>query len=261
MTMPPKHLYKYRCISPHTESIVRDPTLWFSTPDQLNDPFDCDPVFDTTASQVEFRDHIMRTLKDAHPSVPDSMIEQRTEEIVGKEWPISTGGRNRFEQDYRQRLQRLGVFSASERWDSIVMWSHYADKHRGLCLEIDVTLLPPSIAFRKVEYVDRRPVINLFTALGASANKIAAGTKNQDWAYEKEWRLVLEANPNGPSLPCAIDMPDRFITSVILGARIRPEDKDKVLHWMRPLDRMPSIYEAYPDKHHFRMNKKDVTPK
>ncbi len=32
----------------------------------------------------------------------------------------------------------LGVICFSERSDSLLMWSHYADNHNGICIEFDI---------------------------------------------------------------------------------------------------------------------------
>jgi hypothetical protein len=32
-----------------------------------------------------------------------------------------------------------GVLSLSATWSSALMWSHYADEHRGICVEYDTT--------------------------------------------------------------------------------------------------------------------------
>ena len=33
--------------------------------------------------------------------------------------------------------RRFGVCALGERADSILMWSHYADEHAGICIEFD----------------------------------------------------------------------------------------------------------------------------
>ena len=54
-------------------------------------------------------------------------------------------------------MQHKGVFSLSKTWRSPLMWSHYADEHRGICLEYDTTKIPhPAIA--PVDYHSPRSV-------------------------------------------------------------------------------------------------------
>src|SRR5262249_27556412 len=62
--------------------------------------------------------------------------------MLTSDWrvPVATRRRHTVELNlhggYRKqsRLWQLGILSLSERWDSLLMWSHYADSHRGLAI-------------------------------------------------------------------------------------------------------------------------------
>jgi hypothetical protein len=78
-----------------------------------------------------------------------------------------------------------GVLCFSERWDDILQWSHYADRHRGVCLGFDVAGSPAK--FGKVRYVsekDPRPEKPDQAFIWRSLT-----SKFRDWAYEREWRV------------------------------------------------------------------------
>ena len=45
-----------------------------------------------------------------------------------------------------------GLLCFSRSWSNPVLWAHYADKHRGLCLGFDI----PDELLKKVEYTDER---------------------------------------------------------------------------------------------------------
>jgi hypothetical protein len=47
----------------------------------------------------------------------------------------------------------MGLLCFSENWRNPVQWSHYAERHRGICLGFDVS---PTVELRKVVYVDER---------------------------------------------------------------------------------------------------------
>ena len=96
----------------------------------------------------------------------------------------------------------------STRNDSLLMWSHYADSHFGVCFEYDK---PEINEFYDVDYSDKRPSIKLFKAVArVIANAITENkeikeihledieeiaapfkTKSLDWAYEKEVRGIF----------------------------------------------------------------------
>ena len=85
-----------------------------------------------------------------------------------------------------------GLICFSEDWTSPVMWSHYADKHRGMCLGFDVA----RTAVNPVRYFDKR----LRAELGKDGNPFVVSaeiqealrhTKCQEWSYEREHRLLM----------------------------------------------------------------------
>lgn len=86
-----------------------------------------------------------------------------------------------------------GIICFSERWSNPVMWSHYGDKHRGICLGFEVG----SKLLMKVNYQRRRlPYTKNDFAPGNHSNKSAMHqcliTKFSHWRYEREWRLFLQ---------------------------------------------------------------------
>ena len=131
----------------------------------------------------------------------------------------------------------------SQTYDNILMWSHYAKKHTGFCVEYDFSrssqksiysLLSPVI------YSNKRPslsdeIIKCFSEDGkliADENMLykmylSLLTKSDLWKYEQEWRLIILSNkddeyPNN-------NIVDPIISKVYLGARISKEDEKRVL--------------------------------
>ncbi len=84
-----------------------------------------------------------------------------------------------------------GLLCFSKRWWNPVLWSHYADSHRGLCLGFDV----PDNLLIKVSYTTKRAApatlsSNQQTVKERAMKKILA-TKFQHWSYEEEVRLFV----------------------------------------------------------------------
>lgn len=89
-----------------------------------------------------------------------------------------------------QLAQKRGMLCFSTTWRDPVLWAHYADKHRGLCIGFE---LPEGHEqFRKVEYVPKRlpfpksPTVN--------DTRTILFTKYDSWKYEKEVRVFLALN-------------------------------------------------------------------
>jgi hypothetical protein len=91
-----------------------------------------------------------------------------------------------------------GMLCLTELPESVLMYSHYADSHRGLCLGFDTRRMEQAFQdaqknvdkgipdLRPVFYCSSNPPID-FSKMPA----IYATCKNAIWAYEKEWRLVM----------------------------------------------------------------------
>ena len=84
-----------------------------------------------------------------------------------------------------------GLISFSDRWSNPVLWSHYADKHRGLALGFDI---PEKNCLRVVYEEDLKDLPSLEEVHASKDGSIfvrAATTKYHHWSYESEWRIVV----------------------------------------------------------------------
>lgn len=85
-----------------------------------------------------------------------------------------------------------GMICFSRRWDNPVQWSHYAESHRGFCLEFDV----PESMLLSVSYKRKRLVAEAENVLKSGLldqefiEKLLA-TKYSHWRYEQESRLFV----------------------------------------------------------------------
>lgn len=254
-TKPPRYLYKYRPINDDTRDILRNGRLYFNTPGELNDPFEFKPVLCTTYTEASWRKAIREELAEGHPEYSDAQVKTALQESFDNLYPPSPTDLESFESRYRSRLKRIGIFSVTEGSDSIVMWSHYAQRHKGLCLELDTDRLPEGTSCLPISYSRERPTINLFSDRKC-ANLVAATTKTDDWKYEAEWRLIKEARPDQRQFPQPVDSPQGFIHAVIFGALIDPDSRATVLDWIKHLKPPPNVEEAYLDERAYRINRR-----
>ena len=81
-----------------------------------------------------------------------------------------------------------------------LMWSHYADCHKGFCIEYDFSQAPDDLLPLPVIYSNKRLQIPWRTAFQlndetrAEATRVfmmALLTKDAVWEYEREWRLLV----------------------------------------------------------------------
>lgn len=137
----------------------------------------------------------------------------------------------RTSQFFRRALK---VTCFTESADSVLLWAHYAQDHRGFCVEYDIRSVDPGLPQRRLLF----PVFynaERFDA-GPSFLKAMTGTeryfpnhtflaalhKGPDWAYEQEWRLV---NPDGREQGFTIPM----VTPTAVYAGVRMSDEHRKL--------------------------------
>lgn len=113
---------------------------------------------------------------------------------------------NRFVARLKNEISRLiqadlgtrGVLCLSEAWDNPLLWSHYGDQHKGICIEYDISDTRLDL-LRRVDYNAARSIrmidLYLWHCKGdKKAEKRATDTyfyaKAPEWSYEKEWRDV-----------------------------------------------------------------------
>ncbi len=105
-----------------------------------------------------------------------------------------------FLRGWKEDIQsKWGVLCFSRTWRNPVLWSHYADKHKGMCLGFDISnelLLP-------IKYSQSRISVDLVTLQnsGGITQKFMLrlmGTKFSGWSYENEVRVSSELKERDP---------------------------------------------------------------
>ena len=88
-------------------------------------------------------------------------------------------------------MKNKGIVSFSDSWKSPLLWSHYADNHAGIALGFDVA---PDL-LTKITYPKDKPKLSDFLRengeLDPTVGTLAASVKANEWAYEREHRLIL----------------------------------------------------------------------
>jgi hypothetical protein len=96
-----------------------------------------------------------------------------------------------FEERKKLMLEKRGVSCFSARNDDVLMWSHYADRHKGFCLGFRSDA-EPFVQARQVDYQAQVPAVNPTSLIlddVHEAFRAMIETKSQHWSYEQEWRL------------------------------------------------------------------------
>ncbi|WP_293960213.1 DUF2971 domain-containing protein [Sneathiella sp.] len=111
----------------------------------------------------------------------------------------------------------------SKEWQHPLLWSHYAESHRGMCLGFDVI---DDGTFSKVRYLSRRENLKDFgyTSMNEFTEtdmKKLLFSKFNVWSYESEYRsfCTLEENEEDSNLYfCPFSMHMK-LSEIIIGER------------------------------------------
>lgn len=102
--------------------------------------------------------------------------------------------------DTRQEIaSESGVVCFSRSWSNPVLWSHYADKHKGIVLGFEIPHSSEFPVLMEVSYIDVRPkhTCEQFLAWDHLAMKQLLATKFTHWIYEDEVRLFVTLEERG----------------------------------------------------------------
>lgn len=138
---------------------------------------------------------------------------------------------------------RVGICSLSEKRDNKVMWSLYGNKYEGYCIEYDIpkrkeitpNLCPVIYTKRNnnkfiekiIEYAMAafmRAVTNGHISGNIGASMELFCTKDTDWSYQSEWRLISNAGGKCRYL---------VIKAIYLGFKVKKAHENKMKRMAR----------------------------
>jgi len=199
-------LYKFRAIDKHLIESLVSQSLYFARPDALNDPFDC-------------RIDIKAALKRAESSAGGDR----------KNLLLSFLGNPRFFENWQSTFDNLGVCCFSRDNRDTLLWSHYADAHRGVCLKYEFRVSDflagkfHDTTRGNVEYLSE-PLAEWLEDAPMDMTKFVEGlahrclkTKSLAWKYEQESRIIRPE-------PGVFKLSEQFLNQVCFGLRTPPAD-------------------------------------
>lgn len=228
----PKQLYRYRSSGTshffdEIEHAFEKQELFCVPIDGQNDPFDSRPVFRDVPLK-EINELLKLTNKNREPVVSEEWLrdnfgDTKERRKIAKKFRPGLFAAKWYLKAMRDQVEgfraRAKISCLSERWDSILMWSHYTGSHQGVCIEYEVGKPNHQTVDKMpfpVRYVDERSEVDTFDYMSLErAPKVEEDhkelmvqraqrcinallfEKSKDWAYEKEWR-VQSLSEEGP---------------------------------------------------------------
>lgn len=203
-------VYSFRRVSVYALSDLIANSITVTHPSQMNDPFDS--LFTLWASE----ENLKNTCKgESHiPTFSESFNFYRIRSFVGN---------NTLTSD--DRLVR-----------NIIMWSHYADDHKGYCIKYRLSkhFIKKSDDgtfkhhyLRRICYVPQKEIVSVNRS-NMTTNELFT-TKSNQWSREHEVRLVsYDSSHNGDFLQLKLDDCSK-IEAIYFGYRCSDSDQRNIM--------------------------------
>ncbi|HEY5593435.1 MAG TPA: DUF2971 domain-containing protein [Paludibacter sp.] len=173
-------VFKYTSLSSGINDILLKSTLKFSDPTEYNDPFDCHAyLLKVDMSNANIEAFVDLQYPNLSRNLKRELIRRfNTDEI----YKGIESERKRF---------KITCFSLDKK--NTLMWSHYADKHKGICIGFQFPLIyEDKFILSPVSYFDKTPLIEGL----ADAMKLIRywlSMKSDCWEYEQEIRAIRKS--------------------------------------------------------------------
>lgn len=151
--------------------------FWGSNFNQLNDP--CETLISS----------------DKFKSLTRSFVK-----LINRNAELELGKVHEALDNVILRGKEIGIYSLSESYNDELLWAHYANSHKGFCIEYDLDLLLESyptdrVSSFPIKYSKNPPEVGVSDMSDKemiSIVKKLAGHKSERWKYEKEHRIITD---------------------------------------------------------------------
>jgi hypothetical protein len=229
-----KTLYKLRSLAAesrdYTLDIIANSRVYFASPLQFNDPFDCFPPF-LLGGDINDPEFVRKLERDEARMMaearigPDEAAALRASQGV----PVEKMADAVRENTVNAIRDDTRVLCLSTEQRHPLMWSHYASSHSGVCLHFRCG---PDNLFglaRQVIYAEERKAVLI--PLEQSGDEITdrlVFEKAKFWDYESEYRVIGHKSVDwGETFDESdrVAFPRESLCGVTLGMRISDPDR------------------------------------
>nr|WP_283777893.1 DUF2971 domain-containing protein [Sansalvadorimonas sp. 2012CJ34-2] len=249
--------------------------LYFSDPVSFNDPLDCQPSVMTDSDLTELRAILKKQIqKRVHA---ENLLSLKSAKVTGNgadehaERTANQTAQNKLNEiayyatnpDYEMGIEEAemqllrneiqvellkqydrGICCFSSEQDNPLLWSHYADQHRGICTGYSLERNPkPNLL--KVEYGGDREVCTSLISKAVLDNDLESKEKLDEnillrkalpWGYENEWRLLGNRG---------LQDSDLSLEEITFGLRCPTSVKHAVVSALSERSKAINFYEIY----------------
>lgn len=240
----PKNLYKYRIWNDFTKEILLENKLYFSCANEFNDPFDCSINLKMDGTRKQWSDATIKARTNVLGRNPTRQERKKIRYLFNV---AKMSDKNQMGENFTEILRRdMGVYCFSSCRDNILMWSHYANNHRGICLIFNYNDLH---AVRKVNYEIDYPSVSYFNDDEEKRVTARYFTKAENWAYENEYRIAIPNLANKK-----VNFAPQVLKGVIIGCCMSKENVEELDLILKSRGTPIKLYRAEKKKQQFGLD-------
>ncbi|WP_185817545.1 DUF2971 domain-containing protein [Shewanella atlantica] len=260
--------FKYTTLNQNVIHSLLSEQLWHAEADSLNDPFEFNFAF-KEGIKAENADDLARILKENRYFVKEEEVEAEKEFylklfVKGDLDKVRTeieNAKNVMKTAIRSTIDKVNflVCSLSKKYDNSMMWCHYADGLKGICIAYDIDLLYESdLSFKDVKYSESAREIDFEKAyksiiLGEVSTKEEDEfdlfsillSKHDKWKDEHEVRSICVGDEDEIIIKgSSYQLSNNTIKAIIYGSKIRKTELEILQNLSQKLNF--SLYKATP---------------
>lgn len=227
------------------DSIINS-SIYAAKPESLNDPFDCQIDF-----EFELKSAVLNAMNHGNVTLQTALNSPA------------------FIDNWRNILSSCGVVSFSQDGadhktiENILMWTHYADEHKGVCLEYSVSdeyiknnwisdnAENPLVICRPVNYKSELSLNCLGNIFKNEREFISAllgdylTTKTTLCGYEREGRIIFTRNG-------AVALPRQALIAVRFGLKSPDEHVSLIKRILSDYSPQTRVFKAVKEKNNIK---------
>lgn len=249
--------FRYRAYNENTLREILNLEIWHSKSEYLNDPYELGFDFDwDQLNQENFYDICKNFPPFSQEEIIQKAIIQNQTDIYLERIKLYLSEALSSLMSYHKKAF---ICCFCKEYQDALMWSHYADGMRGICIAYDKnelcsnpqfsTIVPVEYndTYKHISYKDIHHFINnppkafhqlFFTKSFGSRNPLLQRSftmtsyiegfkhvfqKHTRWEYEKEYRHILLPEAHEEGLPGVIEIaPKNAIKAIIVGSKMNP---------------------------------------
>lgn len=251
----PASLFKYYSDEPKKLQAVKANKLWYSMPCNFNDVFDCD----ISINQEELFNCVLRRFPNNRRIMPGSIEWNQIRRTINEQAQL-------MRATFDEARSNIGVSCLTETCKSLLMWAHYANCHRGMCVEYPLAEIEHQLGYLPIPVIYSESRVSFRLPNSQTIEKDALKlvvqsltSKSPEWSYEREWRMLRDdvscgeqwnKKEQGALLkmirPC----------SIILGCAAKPDFEEEVKTYCA--DSRINLYKMKRNPTQYRLDKTTI---